>query len=269
MPYSVAIGNHDYRETGNKNSSTADFRAAFGPQRYEHFDCYSGSYQVTGDADRSGLSHYQYFTGGGIEFLHLNLEFDPTPDVLGWADQVIDRHPSLPVIVSTHSYLNDPDENGQGAGRNGTGQRVWDDLIRENPQVFMVLAGHEHNGIDGQNGEYHQVSLNDDGLEVFEVLANYQDYFTAGFFPDLVDGGEGWMRLMEFDLAAGEIGVQTYFPAEDRFQTDANSAFTLEVDFGRRFFFVPEPSTAGLLLLSSSCLLRRLPRGHDLNVRDT
>ena len=258
MPYSVTIGNHDYAVTGDKSSSTADFRQYYGPQRYAGFDWYGGSYSVTGDTDRSGINHYQFFEGGGVEFLHLNIEHTPTSDVLDWAESVIAAHPNNPVILSTHNYLNDPDEDSNGAGRTGAGEKIWQELVRSNPQVFMVLAGHEHNGEDGDDGEYRQTSVNDAGLEVFESLSNYQDYFTQGLLPDLADGGEGWMRLMEFDLIDGTIDVETFFPAEDRFQTDADSRFSLTADFEQRFFFIPEPGTAMLLsVATAAALLRR------------
>ena len=49
----------------------------------------------------------------------------------------------------------------------------------------MVLCGHWSNA----GGEWHQVSANNAGQPVFEILADYQSR---------ENGGNGWLRLITF-----------------------------------------------------------------------
>ena len=220
VKYSVLPGNHDYEATNLKNSGTSSYLAHFGPQRFE-------SYSWFGGADESGNNTYQLFSAGGYDFLHLALEWRPSENLpvrdvapLEWAQAVLDAHRNIPVILSTHAYLAE-----EPFGRFGLAQDLWDQFIKTNDQVFLVLNGHYHVG----GGENHQVSLNDYGRPVFEVLQNYQDYYF------------GWMRLVNFDFPNDRLSFETYSPVLDSYQTDTveqvgsrASQFDLEIDFDAR-----------------------------------
>jgi hypothetical protein len=79
----------------------------------------------------------------------------------------------------------------------------------------MVNCGHFHE-------EYRQVSTNVAGLSVHEVLADFQDD---------PNGGDGWMRIMRFDVATNTIDVDTYSPTLAAIRTADESDFTLAVPF--------------------------------------
>ena len=83
------------------------------------------------------------------------------------------------------------------------------------------------------------------------MLADYQERRN---------GGDGWMRLIEFDGTNDQINIKTYSPTLDQFQVDSNSQFTLNVNFDLRFGVAPEPSAATLAIIAlaaAACLLRR------------
>ncbi len=260
VPYSVAVGDHDYGPEEYHDGDTEFYRSYFGAARYQDYDWYGG-------ASPSGLSHYQLFGAGGREFLHLALEWEAPTEAKAWAETVLAAHPGTPTILTTHAYLRDGDASGRStfkqacllpgnpAGtkacsgdKEGTrnpdassGQDIFDDLVYPYPQVFMVLSGHFHyNGrresscTDGflacDNGEYHQVSLNSAGTEVFEMLANYQDY---------PNGGDGWLRTIEFLPGGGadgldRIAVKTYSPVLDQYQSGDASDFAFDLNFAER-----------------------------------
>ena len=90
----------------------------------------------------------------------------------------------------------------------------------------MVLSGHCAT-CEGRN-----ISTNDFGQEVIEIQADYQSR---------PNGGDGWMRLIEFLPNDNRIDVKTYSPTLDRFETDANSQFSIDINFATRF----EPSFSG------------------------
>ena len=251
LPYSISNGNHDFLPAGEKTNaddpiSPTGFTTYFGPDRYAE---YSSTWY--GGSDPTGLSHYQFFEANGHTYLHLNLEYKPDePEVdselsrggfanaLEWAQTILDENPDTPTIISTHQYLTDlePDEvtpeapdpkdvGYQGDGfdeffggkRTGTGDRVFDQLIRSNSQIFMTLNGHDHEGPYREDGEFAQISLNDEGLPVYEILADYQDYNNP------LTGNDAYLRLIEFDPEAGRIRNKTFSPTWELFLNDPSA----------------------------------------------
>lgn len=238
VPYATVAGNHDYATLWDRQSSSTKYKEYFGPSRYDGRDWFGGTGPTNGDENRDDLNSYQLFSAGGYDFLHLALEWEPPGSVddpstpLGWAQSVLDQYPDRPTIVTTHSYLRDTPKrrtrNVQEANDVGnTGQTLWQDLISPNDQVFMVLCGHWHE----DDGETHQVSTNDTGSSVYELLANYQSR---------ANGGNGLMRRVEFRPGAGEDGpdriqVRTFSPSTGETKTDDDSEFSFDLDFDARF----------------------------------
>jgi hypothetical protein len=205
LPYSVAIGNHDYYPV-NDTSGGAKFVQWFGSARYAGRSWYGG-------AAANQLNHFQTFSAGGWQFLHVALEWQPTAAALSWAQSVINAHPGMPTIVTTHEYLT------PGMTRSTPGTNVWNGLIRQNPQVFMVMNGH-------YTGEAHRVVTNDAGKPVIEMLVDFQGN---------ANGGDGYLRLLKFVPAQNRIEATTYSPWLNQSYTDADSQFTITMDFTSRF----------------------------------
>jgi len=224
VPYSVAIGNHDYEAYNNELTShqtSANFVQWFGAARYADKTWYGGS-------SLDQRSHFQIFTAGGRTFLHINLEWEPYDSAIAWAQGVINAHRQLPVILTTHSYLTTAGRSTSLMSTNGgnTGEQIFQKLVRPNPQIFMVLCGHA-------GGEYHQVSYNDAGQPVMEIMA---DYTSRG-------DGDGWLQIINFDPAANRVSVQTYSPWLNQWETDANSQFSFDIDLNARWQAVPSGAT--------------------------
>jgi len=208
LPYAAVKGNHDFGGPGD-----GYYVQYFGPSRYAGRSWYGG-------ASTDGVNQWQTFVGGdGRMFLHLGLVFDPGAAARDWAQSVIDANPGAPTIITTHAYLGPNGEYLPGA------QDFFDELIYPNPQVFMLLCGHV-------SAEARRTSVNIEGQEVYELLADYQQR---------PNGGDGWMRVMTFEPDEDQIEVYTYSPALDQYETDADSRFTLTVDFDERFGPAPAP----------------------------
>jgi hypothetical protein len=236
VKYSVLPGNHDFASTGNKSAGAANYVANFGPQRFAGYAWYGGS-------DPSGLNSFQRFSAGGFDFIHLAMEWHPTLNVplretapIQWAQSVIDAHPNTPVIFSTHEHIDD-----SPPGRSAVGEALWNQFIRHNDQIFLALNGHFHSVGGTNDGEYHQVSMNDANRPVFEVLQDFQDY---------PNGGDGWLRLINFDIPNNQIAFETYSPVLNQFQTERvddvgphASQFELAIDFLSRLtpVIIPPP----------------------------
>ena len=229
LPYTALIGNHDYVTVSDKTSGNARYQEFFSPTRYA-----SRSWYLEGSANVGG--HAVLFQGGGYTFLSLSLQYEALDSDLKWAQEIIDAYPGVPTILLTHSYLNPSSLQrqrtiqGNNAGTpnaGNSGESLFQNFVFHHPQIFLVMNGHF-------SGEYHQVSTNIAGQSVVEMVMDYQSR---------TNGGDGWMRLLEFDLQAGKIQARTYSPTLNAFETDANSEFEIQIDFQERF---GHPSPSGI-----------------------
>ena len=246
LSYGAVLGNHDHDVDSfpsNPPGSTADdYVQYFGSSRYAGKSWYGG-------ASSDEFNHYQRFTAGGRDFLNISLEWIPRPSSITWAQQILDANPNTPTIISTHEYT-DPGRFASLPGqRTGVGDDIFNSLVNDNSQVFLTLSGHWF-------GEASQIVTNAAGDEVIEMVANYQNR---------ANGGNGWLRLLEFDEDNDQINVMTYSPTLDQFETDANSQFSIAVDFDERFGAVastaiPEPSTLVLAMLGLAGLAMQRSR---------
>lgn len=256
LPYAMVPGNHDYGSNGLANTRTtllnSYFTAGRNPANAGRIHLYE-----PGKVDNS----YHTFTANGQDFLTLNLEWGPRDAVVQWADAVASAHPDHRLILLTHAYLYyddtrydwarkgasqnwNPHAYGTASGPGGTndGEELWQKLVKKHPNFAMTLNGHV---LDDQVGYLH--STGDAGNSVHQMLFNAQND---------PDGGNGWLRLIEF-LPDGEtVHVKTYSPHLDQWRTTAAHQFNLELSP------VPEPSVLGAL--APAVLLARRGRRRRL-----
>ncbi|MGC4006035.1 MAG: hypothetical protein QM811_24110 [Pirellulales bacterium] len=77
IPYSVALGNHDYGIISNKAGGTARYEEYFDADRYQGRSWYVEGSEIAG-------GHAQIFEAGGYRFLHITLQFEPLDADLAW-----------------------------------------------------------------------------------------------------------------------------------------------------------------------------------------
>jgi hypothetical protein len=224
IPYNVVQGNHDTDDSDGFSEVGACpctlFLNVFGDARYQAITPFPQvGYGAQMSVDRP--SFWTTFEAEGVQYLLLSIEYQNwLNEVWAWAQGVIDAHPGMPIIVTSHGYL-------EMGGRHATiGEPMWQNLIRVNPKILMVLNGHHLNGGNpGVGAEFHQVSTNDAGFPVIEMLANYQE---RAF------GGGTWTRIIEVDRDNSEVNFTTYAPKYAAYETDANSQFTIPFDLTER-----------------------------------
>lgn len=227
IPNTVLPGNHDNvygADTGPDNL----YNQYFGPERYDAQEL-QPSWQAAqashepwkpGDNDNS----YNLFTASGLDFVVVSLGFSVTPEEAAWADSVLKQFPDRNAVVLTHAYLT-PSTNpdGRGSGFSYDGRQVLDGVIAKNPNVALVLSGHEH----GVSIEVRK-NVGRAGNHVVELLADYQFYKVTSDEVGLSDIGYGgvdtplqlgsaFFRLLQFDVDAGELAVDTYSPMLENF----------------------------------------------------
>jgi hypothetical protein len=149
---------------------------------------------------------------------------------------VVDEHPNRRVILLTHAYMYNDESRYDWQGRGdkqqwnphayetaklpggvNDGEELWNKLVRGRQGFFLTLNGH----VLG-DGAGRLVSRGDHGNVVHQLLANYQMNR---------EGGEGYLRLLEFLPDDRTLRVRSYSPALGAFKTAADQQFDLELEF--------------------------------------
>lgn len=241
LPTFLATGNHDYGDGGTANRRFTLFQsyitepdaptAAALAETLLPDDLENAYYRVKLPKVTLGV---------------LVLEWSPRTRAVQWANAVLDKYPRDRVVFVTHAYLyydgTRYDFAGKGARQEwspvvyGTGradparspgignlpdaglydgQRLWDELVRKHPGVFLTLSGH----VLG-DGAGVLTSQGDGGNQVHQVLTNFQM---------LREGGLGYLRLIELLPDGKTLRMKTYSPSLQLFATASDQSFDLEV----------------------------------------
>lgn len=212
VPNAVVRGNHDVRP------GPILFDQYFPPSRYAARPWYGGYLGDLGDVvadaglnDRNRDS-YQLVTAGGVDLLFVELDVDPSAAQIAWAGRVMDAFPLRWVVLTTHKFLS------KTGARFPSGQAIWQGLVYPSKagtcrKILFVLSGHVP-------GEGRRSDANACGRSVHQLRSDYQGR---------PNGGDGWLRILEFQPAAGLVTVRTYSPKLGRYETDPNSQFTVPV----------------------------------------
>ncbi len=209
LPYGLCVGNHDQWPMWDPEG-TQYYNMYFPETRYEGMPWYGGHYG--GDND----NHYCFFNGGGMNFVALHLEYDASanPALLAWADDVLDQFSHCRAMVFTHYLV----RTGHPAAFGPQGGQVYQ-ALKDKPNLFLMHGGHIC-------GEGRREDLFE-GRTVYSLLADYQCRSQ---------GGDGWLRILEFRPAENMIQVKTYSPWLNRWEYDIDSAFLLPYDMSGTTF---------------------------------
>ncbi|WP_166846261.1 metallophosphoesterase [Isoptericola sp. BMS4] len=222
IPNGVVAGNHDNRS----GQDPTLYDEHFGPDRYEALSSSWENATYGGTmTPGSNENHYDLFTAGGLDFVVVGLSYGVTRDEAEWAASIFQRYGDRNGILLTHDYLEpSTSPDGRGANLGGSdGPLLYDLLVRDNDNVFLVLAGHRH----GVGTNVRPPAVGDIGHGVVELLADYQFYTvradrlglgSVGYDPATrLRFGASFFRMLQFDVDAGEMHVDTYSPLLDEF----------------------------------------------------
>lgn len=241
LPYFLVPGNHDYigpsgadGKPGKITDRTSGMSDSFPVARFRALPTFGGVY----DREPEKIENsFHLFSAGGRDFVVICLEFGPRGDVVRWANEVAAKHADRAAILVTHAYLYFDDtrydwkKNGRqqkwsphayklaGGGPEDTmdGQELWDGLVSRHKNFILTLNGHV---LDDGLGRL--TSTTPDGRDVAQSLVNFQ------MRPN---GGDGWLRLLEFKNDGRTIDVRDYSPTLNRQNVSAQN----------RFAFTPSP----------------------------
>lgn len=224
---SVLPGNHD-TQLGTDTGDGALFNRYFGPERYRQastgaqWQAENASYHPWRAGDNS--NHYDLFTAGGLDFVAVNLGYGVDVDELAWANRVLARYADRNAILLTHAF-NKPSTatDGREADFSNDGERLETGVIAKNPNVFLVLSGHEH-GVSIKIRRDFGRPRND----VVELLSDYQYYEVKASqlglsgrggheADDPLRFGASFLQLLQVDTRRSELSIDTFSPLLNNF----------------------------------------------------
>ena len=222
LTYIACQGNHDlgYLAAEHRYSQMPDF---IYPERNPEF----AKTLVSTGANYQGVhtmenSAYEFHDAAWGDLLVIAFEFAPRDEALDWARELIEskRFANHKVIILTHSFL---DTNGDRIVQEGYkltprnwAQAVWEKLIYPSKNICMVLCGHtgtpptmdKAGNIDYRTTAAYRVDKVADGRNVVQMMFNSQN--GDGNWNG--NGGDCWLRILEFKPDGKTIGVRTFSP---------------------------------------------------------
>ncbi|MBQ6556565.1 MAG: metallophosphoesterase [Bacteroidales bacterium] len=229
VPYITSPGNHDYGFKASEDIHTyfPDYfpaerqgRALLDVLVSEHPNR-EGRASIENSATRYSLPGWKH------KILVISSEFSPSDAVLGWAKKLCEKYSDDYVIFLTHSYMKCAGRCGNERydrpekyplcqdPTNNYGQQIWDKLVDEVPNLRLVLCGHHgHSDFRKTHVDDYaanmgwRVDKNKAGKDVGQMMFNVQT--LGGGWEG--NGGDGWLRILEFLPDGKTLKVHTYSP---------------------------------------------------------
>lgn len=214
IPYVVCTGNHDYgyEKSENRLCHLPDYFPS------ERNSCWKKSLVEVGN-NYQGIptlenAAYEFETDTWGKILVVSLEFAPRDEAIAWAKRVTEKpkYKNHKVILLTHSYMaatgkRHEKENYKVSPAN-YGEAIWQKLVYPSENIRMVLCGHECDIAPYKDNVAFRVDKNAAGKDVAQMMFNAQtadDQWNG-------NGGDCWIRILEFMPDGQTIKVKTFSP---------------------------------------------------------
>ncbi len=215
VPYIISGGNHDYglvsAEDGRthfpdyfpfeRNSAWRNTCVAAMPNRNGVPSLENAAFEITGP--------------NWGKLLVVTSEFAPRDEVLDWAKKLAAKpeYKDHKVIFMTHSFLREKtaeriEKEGYGITPRNWGEDVWKKLVEPSDNILMVICGHTGEPGDFDQSVAYRVDKNAAGKNVHQMMFNVQ--VLGGGWEG--NGGDGWLRILEFMPDGRTVKVSTYSP---------------------------------------------------------
>ena len=248
LPYIACQGNHDL------GYIAAEHRQSAMPQYiYPERNTTLAKHLVATGANFEGRhtlenAAYEFRMGGKWgDLLVIAFEFAPRDEALDWARTLIEseRFRNHRVILLTHSFLSSSGARITHEGYKLTPrnwpQAMWDKLVSPSTHIQLVLCGHTgtppkivaDSAIDYRCNAAYRTDTAADGRLIPQMMFNAQN--GDGNWNG--NGGDCWLRIMEFMPDGCTLRVRTFSPlfalsrltAQYAWRTDDYDQFTITV----------------------------------------
>ena len=240
IPYVIAGGNHDFGYVSAENRNT-------NYDKYFPVDKNWMNQKLLRDVGFGGNNMpsltnatYEFISPQGKKFLILVLEFAPRDEILEWAKKIVDqeKYARHTVILLTHSYLNAKNEYIEKEGYQlpgpNYGAAIWQKLVQPSKNILMVLSGHIGEPHNAKAHLAFRTDVNAAGKKVQQMTFNAQA-LGGGWHGN---GGDGWLRILEFMPDGKTVKVKTFSPLfaispttqQYAWRTESYDEFTFTLD---------------------------------------
>ena len=172
--------------------------------------------------------------------LFLTLEFAPRDTMVAWAKRVTsqEKYKDHSVLLLTHSYLNAKDEHivkeNYPIVDGNYGAAMFEKLVKPSSNINMVISGHIGSPNDNRAHLGFRTDTNAGGKKVQQMAFNAQA-LGGGWMGN---GGDGWLRILEFMPDGKTVNVKTFSPffaispstQHLAWRTESFDQFTFEID---------------------------------------
>jgi hypothetical protein len=240
VPYVTAAGNHDYGYSNISRRHT-NFNKYFPVDK--NFQNQKLVREVMTNAEGIPTlenATFEFTSPHGKKFLVMSLEFAPRDTVLAWASEVakLEKYKDHKIIVLTHSYLNAKNEHiikeNYKIAEGNYGAAIWQKLVQPARNIQLVFSGHigEPDNPRGHIG--FRTDTNAGGRKVQQMAFNAQA-LGGGWHGN---GGDGWLRILEFLPDGRTVKVKTFSPLfaispatqSMAWRTEAHDEFSFQLD---------------------------------------
>lgn len=215
VAYVNATGNHDYGVLNIDERRKTNYDTFFPVDR--NYKSQRLLREAGTNADHlSSLVNaaYEFHSPHGDLFLVMVLEFAPRDETIEWAKNVVDKkeYENHRVILLTHSYLNAKSEHilneNYSLENKNYGKAIFEKLVKPSKNIEMVFSGHIGAPDDFEKHVGYRTDENASGRTVHQITFNAQA--LGGGWQG--NGGEGWLRWMEFMPDKRTVKVKTFSP---------------------------------------------------------
>lgn len=223
LPYVVAQGNHDigHITATDRHSLAPEF---IRPERNTKFEkCLVSTCPNWEGVHTMENSAYEFIDKAWGKILVITFEFAPRDEAIEWAKQLTEseEYKEHKVIILTHSWL---DTAGNRIAKEGYtlspcnwAEAVWQKLVYPSKNICLVLCGHTGAApkIDGDVAKTnfkptssYRIDKAADGRNIPQMMFNSQQ----GDGDWNGNGGDCWLRILEFKPDGKTISVRTFSP---------------------------------------------------------
>ncbi len=227
VPYIAATGNHDYSvdRQGNRTSRYSEFFTV-------ECNYLNGKLLVQNSRNEEGKptlenAAYEIKNLNGKDYLFMVTEYGPRDTIVTWAKKIVnlEQYSDHRIVLVTHNYLNAQDNRTSGdvtwllwepysinneiqkttgikLPTANNGQQIWEKLVQPSTNIELILCGHI-------SGEGYRVDDNVAGKQVHQMLFDAQSMGGGGRTGN---GGDGWLRILEFAPDNKTVKVKTFSP---------------------------------------------------------
>ena len=215
VPYIISAGNHEYGYQRSENGMT-HFPEYFPFERNAAWRdiCVSAYPNRNGVASLENAA-FEFSDPNWGKLLVITTEFAPRDEVLNWAKDLISQpsYKEHKVIFMTHSLLKERtaeriQEETYSIFPRNWGEAIWQKLIKPSENIFLVICGHTGKPGDFEDSVAYRVDKNSSGKDVHQMMFNVQ--ILGGGWEG--NGGDGWLRILEFLPDGKTIKIRTYSP---------------------------------------------------------